>query len=308
MNKNIVFKKQQVGLCVQMLVVLLLLFHCGDIPPDPYTSFTVTFKDGQTTLLKKTVFLHETTLEDIPFLEDSDEIFAGWYYTNTEGLWVEFDSFTPVKSDMVVHAKRGCVDVDGNAYRTVKIGNQRWLAENYKSTHYNDGKEIPFYKDSISWLSDTTGLASYDDSCTEYGLLYNWYAVSNDSLFAPPGWHVPTQAEFDSLIAASIRMGYNYNAPINSNSIAKALAGKSGWFNGGDTICKPGTPGNNQNANNDSRFDAVPQGIRNDTGQTKQYRQFAWYWSKTTVSDKPSNAAIFQIQNKLDSVRLLKND
>jgi uncharacterized protein (TIGR02145 family) len=34
----------------------------------------------------------------------------------------------------------------------------------------------------------------------KYGRLYNWFAI-RDSLFAPVGWHVPTRAEFETLIA-----------------------------------------------------------------------------------------------------------
>lgn len=48
-------------------------------------------------------------------------------------------------------------DYDGNVYRTVKIGNQVWMAQNYKCTKYNNGTSIPNVTDNSTWTSLTTG-------------------------------------------------------------------------------------------------------------------------------------------------------
>jgi uncharacterized protein (TIGR02145 family) len=91
------------------------------------------------------------------------------------------------------------IDADGNVYHTVKIGTQIWTVENLRTTHYNDGTPIPFRETNTNdWYCWYNG-----DSVTYktiYGALYGWYAVNTGKL-APVGWHVPTDAEWDTLSA-----------------------------------------------------------------------------------------------------------
>ena len=99
-------------------------------------------------------------------------------------------------------------DIDGNVYKTVKIGTQTWMAENLKTTRYRDGSEIHtsnwnlvdgIYIKSKDWNTLTTG------GCYIYGgdkkyCIYNWYAVNNTKNIAPLGWHVASDAEWSTLI------------------------------------------------------------------------------------------------------------
>jgi len=80
-------------------------------------------------------------------------------------------------------------DYDGNTYQTVKIGNQVWMAENFKSLKNANGQIIP---DIYIYDSNTT-------NSTDYGRLYTWSAAV---LAAPTGWHLPTQEEWETLINA----------------------------------------------------------------------------------------------------------
>ena len=90
-------------------------------------------------------------------------------------------------------------DFDGNFYHTVKIGNQIWLRENFKGTHFANGDPIPNTSDFITtpaycWYNNDPKLGKI------YGGLYNWYVV-NDSRGLIVGYHVPSEDEWRTLIA-----------------------------------------------------------------------------------------------------------
>ncbi|HPN39396.1 MAG TPA: FISUMP domain-containing protein [Melioribacteraceae bacterium] len=86
-------------------------------------------------------------------------------------------------------------DYDGNVYRTVKIGNQIWMAENLRSTHYADGTLIP----------DVVSYNNSDSLEAIYGKLYTWHAAMKNSTSqktqgaSPNGWHIPSDAEWKEL-------------------------------------------------------------------------------------------------------------
>ncbi len=95
-------------------------------------------------------------------------------------------------------------DIDGNVYKTVRIGNQVWMAENLKVSRYRNGDAIPNVTVDGEWGKLTTGAwCNHDNDPTydsKYGKLYNWYAVDDKRGFAPKGWHVPSREEWDVLI------------------------------------------------------------------------------------------------------------
>jgi uncharacterized protein (TIGR02145 family) len=97
----------------------------------------------------------------------------------------------------------GAMDGDGNYYRVVTIGTQTWMAENLKTTRYNDGTNVPFVTDNNVWNStNTPGYCWYNNEPTfkdSYGALYNWYAVNTGKL-CPNGWRVPTIIEWRTMV------------------------------------------------------------------------------------------------------------
>ncbi len=95
-------------------------------------------------------------------------------------------------------------DLEGNVYRTIKIGSQIWMAENLKTTKFNDGQDITLVTSGYEWgRLSTPGYCYFNNEPTnkdDYGILYNWYAVKTGKL-APQGWRVPTEEDWDTLTA-----------------------------------------------------------------------------------------------------------
>lgn len=137
-------------------------------------------------------------------------------------------------------------DIDGNNYKTIIIGTQTWMAENYRVKHYLDGNSISGYKVN---KFDSTNVKSY-------GLFYNFQSVSS-SKFAPVGWHVPSADDWNNLIKYLTENGYNYDLSLSGNKVAKSLAATTEWAFDPSI----GNVGNNISTNNTSGFSALPCGI-----------------------------------------------
>lgn len=94
-------------------------------------------------------------------------------------------------------------DIDGNAYKTVGIGSQIWIAQNLKTTKLNDGTIIPQVIEDTDWTwYDAPAYSWYNNDSISfrntYGPLYNCHAISSD-LLCPKGWHVPDKSEWETL-------------------------------------------------------------------------------------------------------------
>jgi len=186
-----------------------------------------------------------------------------------------------------------CTDADGNNYKVVTIGTQTWMAENLKTTQYNDGIAIPLVTDNTAWFNlSTPGYCWYNnDAATyknKYGALYNWYTVNTGKL-APTGWHVPTDAEWTTLENYLTANGYNCDGSTSGDYYAKSLAATTDWAI--DTY-DVGTIGTDLSKNNSTGFSALPGGNRNsyfngmfffvgsDGGwwsSSEYYTNYAWY-------------------------------
>jgi uncharacterized protein (TIGR02145 family) len=92
-------------------------------------------------------------------------------------------------------------DIEGNVYKTVKIGNQTWMTSDLRTTKYRNGDPIAHIPDGDIWITLING--AYQDPTfpnkLEYGNFYNWYAINDPRNIAPVGWHVATDSDFTEL-------------------------------------------------------------------------------------------------------------
>ena len=161
-------------------------------------------------------------------------------------------------------------DIDGNMYKTVKIGNQWWMAENLKVTRYRNGDGIPGVTNSSTWCSLTTGAyCNYDNNesyVVTYGRVYNWYAVNDSRNIAPEGWHVPSDVEWQSLVES-----------LGGSSIAGGKMkeiGTSHW----------NAP--NAGATNESGFCALAGGLRRIETDYGAMKDHAVFWVSTECNSQ----------------------
>lgn len=175
-----------------------------------------------------------------------------------------------------------CKDADGNYYATVKIGSQIWMAENLKTTKYNDNVSIPNVTDNTAWSTLSTGAyCDYNNTpanSTIYGKLYNWHTVNTGKL-APTGWHVATASEFAKMEYYLFTNGYSPNGTTELYKLGKSLSANTLWYidNNANTV------GNNLNKNNNSGFSALPAGQRFDTGGYGSLNYRALWWCKDDI-------------------------
>jgi uncharacterized protein (TIGR02145 family) len=167
----------------------------------------------------------------------------------------------------------------------VTICNQIWATKNLDVTTYSDGTPIPQVTDPTAWANLTTGAWCYYDNNPAngavYGKLYNWYAVAgiydaasaaNPALrkkLAPTGWHVPTDAEWSTLINC---LDPNANGGDNliNNVAGDKMKATTLW-----------TPYSGITNTNSSGFTGLPGGSRGNGGPFGAIGTGGNWWSSS---------------------------
>jgi uncharacterized protein (TIGR02145 family) len=160
-------------------------------------------------------------------------------------------------------------DIDGNSYKTVKIGSQVWMVENLKTTRFNDGTDIPLTNDATAWSNLTTpGYCWYNNDPVTfkdpYGAIYNGFTVAAGKL-CPTGWHVPEKEEW---------------------LVLREFLGDT--LQGGGKLKEAGTAhwlSPNKGADNSTGFTALGAGLRYFEGTFASVLSYTCFWSATATPD-----------------------
>lgn len=182
-------------------------------------------------------------------------------------------------------------DVDGNTYKTVKIGDQWWMCENLRVKHFNDGASLSFIENQNQdtlWAQSTEPIYSFiNDSLL--GCYYNHLAIQDTRKLAPEGWHIPSDEEWKTL-EKTIGMSENQSNQLawRGTNEAELLVNKnsSGWPTGTvpfgmDTY----------------DFSILPAGCRLFNGELT-YGNNAFFWTSTSIANGQAYYRYFDCQKK----------
>jgi uncharacterized protein (TIGR02145 family) len=284
-------------LMISLIAYFILCISCQKLDPVPLTKFS-TLADvsniGYNSATVKATFIdvgegavsygHCWATTTNPTLDDFKTTNSGSpkkqieFISNLSGLragtkyyiraYVSTNESTTYSNE-ISFTSLACADNDGNNYNTVTIGTQVWMKENLKTTKYNEGSNMIYPgTDNNAWTNNTIGAYCWynNDIANKatYGALYNWYAVNTGKL-CPSGWHVPTDAEWTTLITY-----------LGGDNIAGGKLKETGTTHWGSP---------NTGASNLSDYMALPGGCRGGDGIFWVVGQYGNWWSSSIYSD-----------------------
>jgi len=266
-------------------IFLLLTFSCkktdssGTTPPanNPYAMFQYSYESNGV------VRFYNTSHDATSYLWDfgdnttssSQDGTVDHAYPKNAPYKVTLTAYGNGKSDgayaylKIISANGGTTtDVEGNVYHIIRIGEQVWMVENLKTTHYNDGIPIPLVSDPASWSNLTTPAYCWftNDSSiykNPYGAIYNWYCAYTGRL-APQNWHIPARYEWDTLFSIA-------GGELIAGSRLKE-AGTAHWLG-------------NSDATNETGFTALGGGERYYDGRFIWLGIASSMWSSDSIYD-----------------------
>lgn len=244
-----------------------------------------------------------TFISELKNLSSSTKYYVRAYARNVNGT--NYGNEISFETEFVCGDK--VKDYDGNEYNTVLIGNQCWLAENLKTTHYADGTPINLVENSTDWYTlgeIDKAMCYYNNTTTNkeiYGGLYTWAAamdgvassIANPSEIqgaCPDGWHLPSDAEWKELemYLGMSQSDADLTGSRGTNEGSK-IAGNSYLWSNGDL--------ESDAEFGESGFLALPGGYRRNTGDFEGLSNGAAFWSTSDSGSEAWRRWLYHLQS-----------
>ena len=193
-------------------------------------AFQFTFSQSADILLNGTVSAENNQIKNVSTPTDSnDAVNKSYVDSNISEL---SDNNQSISNNSIGLTGALFNNYDGNKYRTITMcdGNQ-WTIDYLRTTHFNNGDEIPLIQDAAEWSAQTSAARSYYSGVSSIyqGFVYNWFVIEDERGIAPEGWRVATVEDWNSIIEClggeEIAGGkmkyveqYNFQLVIDSNN------------------------------------------------------------------------------------------
>ncbi|MDR1813008.1 MAG: hypothetical protein LBQ87_09305 [Candidatus Fibromonas sp.] len=191
---------------------------------------------------------YKNLLISVRCIQDSSEKSSSSVPSSSSSVPRSSSSIPSSSSSVGYAGSYGSIHYEGQTYKTVKIGEQVWMAENLNY----DAKGSLCFKNN-------------PDNCVKYGRLYDWKTALK---VCPKGWHLPSNEDWDKLLHF-IDSNTGSENPYESETAGNHLKATSGWKSDG-------------NGTDNYGFSALPGGSRiykDDFGDTG-YRGTWWSANK----------------------------
>ncbi len=178
-------------------------------------------------------------------------------------------------------------DIDGNTYKTVRIGDQVWMAENLKAKRYQNETDIP---DIMAYSDDEANVEIY-------GRLYTFNAATSEGVTdkkgfvqgaCPKGFHIPTDDEWKQLETFLGMTGSDVNLMAWRGSVEGGMLKTTGT----EHWTAP-----NAEATNTTGFSALPGGNYNPAIGYASKGLIAYFWSCSSIDDYEKWSRVLQTGN-----------
>lgn len=190
------------------------------------------------------------------------------------------------------------VDTEGNTYPIVVVDGKEWMAENLRTTLYNDDTPITAYNTPEGWKELEEGAyavsGEYESFLADYGKLYNAYAVQTGKL-CPEGWQVPSAEQMEAMTEA-----LDPETHGNFNNLGNQLKSQRQVNSPlGNITNHPRWDEHDQRYGHDVHgFAALPAGGVNRSGEFVNLGQYAYFWSSSLDAQNTAVAQVFLHSHK----------